>query len=181
MAQRFLWVGCSSSAVEAHRLSCSRASGIFLEQESNPSPLQGRWILNYWTTREGPHSKISAQMFAAFVTCAWESPGPPFSGRWQNLGAAHSGLGVAPGKEDPYRKWTFCRERIYLKLMPHETGVTFTLFKDKKGGEEGQQSFSWYTEDKLALKKEGCVCTCHQSALQFLLVNLMQLVICITV
>ena len=178
--KRFLWVGCSSSAFEAQGLSHLTASGIFLDQESNPCPLQGRWILNYWTPREVPHCKISEQMFATFVTCAWESPGPPLSGRWQNLGAAHSGLGVAPGKEDPYTKWTFCRNRIYLKLMPHETGVTFTLFKDKKKGRRGTTVIFIIHRRQVSTEKRR-LCTCHQSASQFWLVNLMQLVICITV
>ena len=44
---------CSAgSVVVAHRLSCSVARGIFLEQRLNLRPCIGRRILNYWTTRE---------------------------------------------------------------------------------------------------------------------------------
>ena len=40
------WVGA------ARELSWPMASGIFLDQGSNPVPCIGRWILNHWTTRE---------------------------------------------------------------------------------------------------------------------------------
>ena len=42
----------AGSVVVAHRLSCSVARGIFLEQRLNLCSCIGRRILNYWTTRE---------------------------------------------------------------------------------------------------------------------------------
>ena len=38
------------SVVVAHGLSFPKASGIFLDQGSNPRPLHWQWILNHWTT-----------------------------------------------------------------------------------------------------------------------------------
>ena len=44
-------LGSTSSVVEAHRLSCPAACGIFPDQGLNPCPLQWE-TLNRWTTRE---------------------------------------------------------------------------------------------------------------------------------
>ena len=49
------------SVVVAHRLSCPEACGIFLDQELNPIPCIGRWILNHWTTREVQWSGLCFQ------------------------------------------------------------------------------------------------------------------------
>ena len=40
-----------ASVFVAHRLSCSLACGIFLDQESIHVPCIGRGILNHWTNR----------------------------------------------------------------------------------------------------------------------------------
>jgi len=40
-----------ASVFVAHRLSCSLACGIFLDQESTHVPCIGRGILNHWTNR----------------------------------------------------------------------------------------------------------------------------------
>ena len=40
------------SLVMEHRPSCPRAGGIFPDQDANPCPCVGGWILNHWTTRE---------------------------------------------------------------------------------------------------------------------------------
>ena len=42
------------SAVVAHRFSCSKACGIFLNHGSNPCPLLWQVNLNHWATREVP-------------------------------------------------------------------------------------------------------------------------------
>ena len=45
------WV-LGQSVVVAHRLSCSVACGIFLDQGSNPCPCFGWWVLYHWVTKE---------------------------------------------------------------------------------------------------------------------------------
>ena len=42
---------CTGSIVVAHRLNCSVAWGIFLDQESNLCPLHWQGILKHWTTK----------------------------------------------------------------------------------------------------------------------------------
>ena len=47
----------TGSIVVAHRLSCSKACGIFPDQGSNPCLLHWQ-ILNHWTTNEVPRTGI---------------------------------------------------------------------------------------------------------------------------
>ena len=47
-------LGCTGSVVVARGLSRPTVRGISQVQESNLCPLQGRWILNHWTTRKVP-------------------------------------------------------------------------------------------------------------------------------
>ena len=44
-----------TSVVVVHGLSSSATCGIFLDQGWNPCSRIGRWILNYWTTRDTLH------------------------------------------------------------------------------------------------------------------------------
>ena len=46
--------GFSSCGVQAHRLGCFLACGIFSDRELNLGPLQWQATLNHWTTREVP-------------------------------------------------------------------------------------------------------------------------------
>ena len=53
--------------VMAHGLSCSMASGVFLDQGLNLSPCLGRWTLNHWTTREVHlHTSFKCDGFTIF-------------------------------------------------------------------------------------------------------------------
>ena len=45
-------LGRSDSVVLVHWLGCFMVCGVFPNQESNPCPCIGKWILNHWTTRE---------------------------------------------------------------------------------------------------------------------------------
>ena len=49
-------LGSKASVAAELRLNCFVACGIFIDQESNLSPLHWKQILNYWTTRKARFS-----------------------------------------------------------------------------------------------------------------------------
>ena len=63
----------AGSVVVAHRLSCSMAPGIFLDQGSNRFPCIAKRILDRWTTREVGYASLTLGFLAAHFE-AWSFP-----------------------------------------------------------------------------------------------------------
>lgn len=47
--------------------------------------------------------------------------------------------GPCPGKRGSLQEGNIPKEQNISEIRPHKIGVIFTLFEDKKKGEEGQQ------------------------------------------
>ena len=82
-ADGFSWCRAQASAPVLHRLSFSAASGIFLDQESDPCFWTGRQIRNHWTTRQVwcPYRLQATSLFSFLLSLTYSSYYRHFCGR----------------------------------------------------------------------------------------------------